>query len=216
MEAAKKFSEENREKLASESEKITGTYDKLMTDQALKGEAQRRILNSTQSQITQFINQYASDYEMLGTTLGESLYSGISKKVKNITGYVDRIAAASDTQTEKTLAAGKLESYVKNSKNRKSAIENINSLMNSFTASLDGIAVKAARYKNRLAVVANDAAEKYYQTNNTVYHNQNNSVIRPIDINTTVNFNDKVDSPVEVKRQIEYFSQQLAKEIQEI
>ena len=216
MEAAKKFSEENREKLAAESEKITGTYDKLMTDQALKGEAQRRILNSTQSQITQFINQYASDYEMLGTTLGESLYSGISKKVKNITGYVDRIAAASDTQTEKTLAAGKLESYVKNSKNRKSAIENINSLMNSFTASLDGIAVKAARYKNRLAVVANDAAEKYYQTNNTVYHNQNNSVIRPIDINTTVNFNDKVDSPVEVKRQIEYFSQQLAKEIQEI
>ena len=65
-----------------------------------------------------------------------------------------------------------------------------------------------------MAVTANAAADRYYEVQKQYYNTStNNNISKPVVINMTVNFNEKVNSPVQVRREMEGISQQLAKEI---
>ena len=126
-------------------------------------------MENTQDEIVKLINSYAEDYEMLGQSLGERLYSGMTSKVDDINAYINKVAQRTDN---------------------------------------------AAALKSQMAVTANAAADRYYEVQKQYYNTStNNNISKPVVINMTVNFNEKVNSPVEVRRQMESFSQQLAKEI---
>ena len=168
-----------------------------MNDIALQGEAKKFILENTQDEIVKLINSYAEDYEMLGQSLGERLYSGMTSKVDDINAYINKVAQRTDTAGERTVAANRLNAYIQ-----------------SVADTVNQISANAAALKNQMAVTANAAADRYYEVQKQYYNTStNNNISKPVVINMTVNFNEKVNSPVEVRRQMESFSQQLAKEI---
>ena len=193
----RKISSENQEQLQNQKNTISETYGKLMNDIALQGEAKKFILENTQDEIVKLINSYAEDYEMLGQSLGERLHSGMTSKVDDINAYINTVAQRTDTAGERTIAANRLNAYIK-----------------SVADTVNQISANAAALKSQMAVTANAAADKYYEVQKQYYNTStNNNISKPIVINMTVNFNEKVNSPVEVRRQMESFSQQLAKEI---
>lgn len=193
----KAISSENQERLQNQKNTISETYSKLMNDIALQGEAKKFILENTQDEIVKLINSYAEDYEMLGQSLGERLYTGMTSKVDDINAYINKVAQRTDTAGERTIAANRLNAYIK-----------------SVADTVNQISANAAALKSQMAVTANAAADKYYEVQKQYYNTStNNNISKPIVINMTVNFNEKVDSPVEVRRQMESFSRQLAKEI---
>ncbi len=193
----KAISAENQERLQNQKNTISETYGNLMNDIALQGEAKKFILENTQDEIVKLINSYAEDYEMLGQSLGERLYSGMTSKVDDINAYINTVAQRTDTAGERTVAANRLNAYIK-----------------SVADTVNQISANAAALKNQMAVTANAAADRYYEVQKQYYNTStNNNISKPVVINMTVNFNEKVNSPVEVRRQMESFSQQLAKEI---
>ena len=191
------ISSENQTQLQKQKETVSATYSELMNDIALQGEAQKFIIENTQDEIVKLINSYASEYEMLGKTLGERLYSGMTSKVDDINAYINTVAQRTDTAGERTVAANRLNAYIK-----------------SVADTVNGISKNAAALKNQMAVTANAAADRYYEVQKQYYNTtSNNSVNKPVTVNMTVNFNEKVDSPVQVRREMESISRQLAKEI---
>ncbi len=226
QEAVRKLSSDNQTRLENGKSDISAKYDKYLNDFALQGEARNFILNNSSSQITSLINRYASDYEMLGTSLGESLYQGISKKVDNIIKYVDNITLATDTMSEKAKAAFELKNNSASVQRQadylqklipsaSSSAQKINSVINDFASKIDYFSSGVSAYKQRLAVTANAAADKYYRTKNQYYSNTNSTKndSKTVNVYLTANFNDKVDSPVKVKRQLESFGYEIAKQI---
>ncbi len=193
----RKISSENQERLQNQKSTISETYGKLMNDIALQGEAKKFILENTQDEIVKLINSYAEDYEMLGQSLGERLYSGMTSKVDDINAYINKVAQRTDTAGERTVAANRLNAYIQ-----------------SVADTVNQISANAAALKSQMAVTANAVADRYYEVQKQYYNTStNNNISKPVVINMTVNFNEKVNSPVEVRRQMESFSQQLAKEI---
>ena len=191
------ISSKNQEQLQKQKETVSATYSELMNDIALQGEAQKFIIENTQDEIVKLINSYASEYEMLGKTLGERLYSGMTSKVDDINAYINTVAQRTDTAGERTVAANRLNAYIK-----------------SVADTVNNISANAAALQNQMAVTANTAADRYYEVQKQYYNTtSNNSVNKPVTVNMTVNFNEKVDSPVQVRREMESISRQLAKEI---
>lgn len=191
------ISAENQERLQNQKSTISETYSKLMNDIALQGEAKKFILENTQDEIVKLINSYAEDYEMLGQSLGERLYSGMTSKVDDINAYINKVAQRTDTAGERTVAANRLNAYIQ-----------------SVADTVNQISANAAALKNQMAVTANAAADRYYEVQKQYYNTStNNNISKPVVINMTVNFNEKVNSPVQVRREMEGISQQLAKEI---
>lgn len=226
QEAVRKLSSDSQTKLENGRNDISERYDKYLNDFALQGEAKSFILNNSSSQTASLINEYASDYEMLGTSLGESLYQGISKKVDNIISYVDNIAAATDKESEKATASFELKNntaLVQRQANYlqkiipsvSNAAQKIDSVINDFAAKIDSFSSGVSAYKQKLAVTADAAANKYYRTQKQYYNSTNtaNSNSKTVNVYLTANFNDKVDSPVQVKRQLESFGYEIAKQI---
>lgn len=193
----RKNSSENQERLQNQKSTIFETYGKLMNDIALQGEAKKFILENTQDEIVKLINSYAGDYEMLGQSLGERLYSGMTSKANDINSYINKVAQRTDTVGERTVAANRLNAYIQ-----------------SVADTVNQISANAAALKSQMAVTANAAADRYYEVQKQYYNTtSNNSVNKSVTVNMTVNFNEKVDSPVQVRREMEGISQQLAKEI---
>ena len=193
----RKISSENQEQLQKQKNTISTTYSKLMNEIALQGEAKKFILENTQDEIVKLINSYAEDYEMLGQSLGERLYSGMTSKVDDINAYINTVSQRTDTAGERTVAANRLNAYIK-----------------SVTDTVNQISANAAALKSQMAVTANAAADRYYEVQKQYYNTtSNNSVNKSVTVNMTVNFNEKVDSPVQVRREMEGISQRLAKEI---
>ncbi len=193
----KAISAENQERLQNQKNTISETYGNLMNDIALQGEAKKFILENTQDEIVKLINSYAEDYEMLGQSLGERLYSGMTSKVDDINAYINTVAQRTDTAGERTVAANRLNAYIK-----------------SVADTVNQISANAAALKNQMAVTANAAADRYYEVQKQYYNNSvSNNVSKPVIVNMTVNFNEKVNSPVQIRREMEGISQQLAREI---
>ena len=190
------ISSKNQEQLQKQKETVSATYSELMNDIALQGEAQKFIMENTQDEIVKLINSYASEYEMLGKTLGERFYSGMTSKVDDINAYINTVAQRTDTAGERTIAANRLNAYIK-----------------SVADTVNGISKNAAALKNQMAITANAAADRYYEVQKQYYSTSTNNISKPVTVNMTVNFNEKVDSPVQVRREMESISRQLAKEI---
>lgn len=226
QEAAKKLSAQQQELLTAQKDETLRQYEELMSDFALQAAARKTILNSEQKEIINLINTYASDYEMLGTTIGESMYNAFAKQVDDIVAYVDTVAKKTDTIIERNDASRALNRYVNQSEQRQEAVEQnsvdkaeginkIQEAVSSFAKMIDQISASAADYKNQMAVVASAAADKYYSTQQKYYsESSQNTVNQPAtNLYMTVNFNDKVDSPIQVKRQLEAAANEIAKQI---
>ena len=224
QEEAKELSKAKQEEIQNTKAEMSARYDELMTDFALQGEAKKFILESSQDEITQLINSYASDYEMLGTTLGESLYNGISKKVGDIVEYVDDIAKKTDTQAERDKAAKALEKYVSSGAAQGSvkepavipAANKVISFADSFSDILRRISESASLYKQQMSSVADSSAMHFYQTQRNYSTNSSTNSTRnskTINVNTTVNFQRQVDSPAQMKRRLEGILVDVAKQM---
>ncbi len=230
MDNIKEISQNNQDSLNDKKDAIAEKYDKLTSDFALKAEAQQTILKSSQKELIKLINSYAPEYEMAGTSLGEALYNGFKSKTSNISGYVSTITAGVDNATswEKKQAAKNAESFWKSensyyksllstSANKSSDVKKTQSVLDKLAARVDNllnsISSTATAYKNQMAITANAAADRYYNTQQYYTNSTQSNSKSATNIYMTVNFNDKVDSPIEVKRQMEYVSQQLAKQI---
>lgn len=230
MDNIKQISQNNQDSLNNTKEAIAEKYDKLTSDFALKAEAQQTILKSSQKDLIKLINSYAPEYEMAGTSLGEALYNGFKSKTSNISNYVSAITSAVDkaTVSEKKQSAKNAESFWKSGSsyynsllstaaNKSSDVKQTQSILDKLAARVDSllnsISSTATAYKNQMAITANAAADRYYSTQQYYTNSTQSKVSSPTNIYMTVNFNDKVDSPIEVKRQMEYVSQQLAKQI---
>ena len=212
----RKISADNQERLQKQKETISKEYDERMTDTALQGEARKIVLQSSQEELISLINDYAGDYEMLGKSIGERIYDGMASKTDDIVSYVDKIAKKTDNEKERADKARDLERFSSDSDNFTSTLaDKFQSAVSGFERTLNQISANAASRKQQLATTANAAADQYYQIQQKYYNStQNqNTVSKPVSINVTANFNNKVDSPVEVRRQLEELSQRLAKEI---
>lgn len=207
-ENVRQTSQERQAALQKEKDDMSEQYETRMSDFALQEQARKTILENSQADIIKLINTYAKDYEMLGSTLGESLYSGISKKVRDIVGYVDTVAQKTDTQSERVSAAMKLQQYFTDSGKRLSSTKSGAAAFD-FAEMIGGIRA----YQSQLTAVAGSAAEPYYTQKNYYADNQNESTVKNVTVNMTVNLSDKSGSPIELRRQFEDISYQLAKEV---
>lgn len=212
-EAIKKVSSENQGILQNQKSSTEEQYSSLMNDFALRGEAQKFIFEHTQDEIIRLINTYASDYEMLGTALGESLYNGIHQKTEDIVSFVSRIASRTDTAEEKIKAADMLENYLSSADSRKPSVSGVRDIVNYFASVLEQISLSASAYKRQMAVTANAAADQYYSVQKNYSSSQQTSISKPVDIQMNVYVNGSSDSPVTLRRQFEDISRQLAAEI---
>lgn len=210
MDSVRTLSSAKRDELADAKNQISSSYSELINDMALQGEAKELILNSSQDELVRLINQYAPSYEMLGQSLGESLYSGMAGRVGDISEYVSKISSRTDTQSERKTAAAKLNTYSDGANKRLSACD-LTSCLNV----IDQLTANVANYKNQMALTANAAADSYYNTTQKYYQN---SVLRMVsqpvnNIYMTVNFNGQVSSPIQIKRQMQSVAYDIARQI---
>ena len=218
--AAQQLSSDQQEALRSRKDSVSQQYDKLMTDIALQGEARRMILSGSQQELTQLINTYAPEFEMLGTKLGESLYDSFRSKTGSIVDFVDKIAQRTDTNTERQNAAALLMRYGEGTSDRMKLLDRSYSViyaeerLKKITDQLFSGVSLVTGYKNRLSSAANTAADHYYLRTGGPSASEN-SVSSPKTINVymTANFNGQVDSPVQVKRQMESLGYEIARQI---
>lgn len=193
----------------------------------MQSEAEKYILNHSQSDIATLINSYAKDYDLNSSKLSDVFYNGFKQKINNVLSFTDRIASSTDTVSERTNAANLLNNYLSGSSDRDNIINNrsvsassaaskINSFIKGFSETLNNISSSALLRKNDLAFTANSAADRYYQTQKTTYYQSNKGFLsndKTINVYMTVNFNEKVDSPIKVKREMENIGYDIAKQI---
>ena len=72
-----------------QADEIERLYDERMQAAALRAEAEKLLMSSTQQEIIDLIAAYAPDYNATGKTLGEKLYQGFMDKVGNLTQWFD-------------------------------------------------------------------------------------------------------------------------------
>ena len=192
IEAAQKKAEEQRDALEKEKDKIGETYDELLKDANLRAEAERAIMEQSQKQIVEMIKSYAPDYDLAGQSIGEKLVDGFMKKVGDIEKYFDSIQ-------------DKITSYQQD-------------MANVATKAADDFWKGRAEYEKKItAEAAKVQAESGGMT----------GVIADIrdylsgekkpqgfgQYSLEVNFNQPVESPVEMRRQLEKAMQELARKV---
>lgn len=91
MEAAKETSQKQQEALEKELEELDKVYDELTKDFALRAEAEKAIMNSTQKEIIELIKSYAPEYDLAGQSIGEKLAEGFKAKAGSIVEYLDNL-----------------------------------------------------------------------------------------------------------------------------
>lgn len=225
--AAHNLSDSNQTNLNEYKQDLTAKYSELINSKALQSEAEKYILNHSQSDIATLINSYAKDYDLNSSKLSDVFYNGFKQKINNVLSFTDRIASSTDTVSERTNAANLLNNYLSGSSDRDNIINNrsvsassaaskINSFIKGFSETLNNISSSALLRKNDLAFTANSAADRYYQTQKTTYYQSNKGFLsndKTINVYMTVNFNEKVDSPIKVKREMENIGYDIAKQI---
>lgn len=91
MEEAKETSQKQQEALEKELEELDKVYDELTKDFALRAEAEKAIMNSTQKEIIELIKSYAPEYDLAGQSIGEKLAEGFKAKAGSIVEYLDNL-----------------------------------------------------------------------------------------------------------------------------
>lgn len=215
--AAQQLSAERQKSLAQEKESVTQKYDSLTTNAALQGEAKKLLLNSSQQELTSLINTYAPEVEMLGQKLGESLYEAFRSKSSNIVSWVDRIAQNTDTAAKRSNAADLLERYIAGAESRQQSLQSnspeqaqkaLETMFNRYLTTVPAVSA----YKNQMAVTADTTAQKIIAPSHTTVTGDTVST-QTVNVYLTANFNGQVDSPVQVRRQLEQWGYSIAKQL---
>lgn len=105
MAAVEKKAEEEIGKLEEESGRIDSVYDQLTDSASLAAEAQKMIMQSSQTGILDLLASYAPDYEATGRSLGEKLYEGFAAAMGDITAYFESLDRQFEAMVERTQQA---------------------------------------------------------------------------------------------------------------
>lgn len=171
MEAAKETASKQEEALKDQLDELDKTYDELTKDFALRAEAEKAIMNSTQQEIIDLIKSYAPEYDLAGQTIGEKLVDGFKTKTGGIIDY------------------------------------------------LDGLMKKVQDYQANIAYTANQAADKFWADRKQYEQQLAASAAPPVMkasspvVNMTVEINQPVQSPIEMRRQLEKVAQQIGRQL---
>ncbi len=215
--AAQQLSAERQKSLAQEKESVTQKYDSLTSNAALQGEAKKLLVNSSQQELTSLINTYAPEVEMLGQKLGESLYEAFRSKSSNIVSWVDRIAQNTDTAAKRSNAADLLERYIAGAESRQQSLQSnspeqaqkaLETMFNRYLTTVPAVSA----YKNQMAVTADTTAQKIIAPSHTTVTGDTVST-QTVNVYLTANFNGQVDSPVQIRRQLEQWGYSIAKQL---
>lgn len=171
METTKETSQKQQDALKEELEDLDKTYDELTKDFALRAEAEKAIMNSTQKEIVDLIKSYAPEYDLAGQSIGQKLADGFKAKAGSIVDY------------------------------------------------LDGLMKKVQEYQANIAYTANQAADKFWADRKKYEQQIAASVAPPVVktsspvVNMTVQINQPVQSPIEMRRQLERVSDQIGRQL---
>ncbi len=87
---------------------IEEAYAERLTDASLQAEAEKLIMEGSQEELLALLSTYATDYDAVGQTLGESLLEGFQSKVGDITtwfeSFNDQLATLQEQWTSTALA----------------------------------------------------------------------------------------------------------------
>lgn len=171
METTKETSQKQQDALKEELEDLDKTYDELTKDFALRAEAEKAIMNSTQKEIVDLIKSYAPEYDLAGQSIGQKLADGFKAKAGSIVDY------------------------------------------------LDGLMKKVQEYQANIAYTANQAADKFWADRKKYEQQIAASVAPPVVktsspvVNMTVQINQPVQSPIEMRRQLERVADQIGRQL---
>lgn len=170
LDKVKETSAQQQDALRAELDKLNETYDQLTSSFALRAEAEKAIMESSQKEIIQMIKSYAPEYDLAGQSIGEKLAEGFQKKAGGIMDYFEHVAQSIQS------------------------------------------------YQNSLASAANQAADHFWAARKA-YDQQIAAGAAPAigraaaPVVMTVNFNQPVQSPVEMKRALDKVAGDLARRI---
>lgn len=188
----KETSSAQQDALQKELETLDKQYAELTKDFNLRAEAEKAIMESTQKEILEMIKSYAPEYDLAGQSIGEKLADGFKKKVGDIAAYMENMVGRI-TDYQKKLAA-------------------------TANAAADDFWKSRAEYEKKMAALsAGAAADRLWE--NKVKHElyAADSPLGPgrqaACVNMTVNFNRPVESPIEMKRQMDRVAADLARRI---
>ncbi|MEE3404915.1 MAG: hypothetical protein VZR73_12605, partial [Acutalibacteraceae bacterium] len=157
------------------------------------------------------------EVEMLGQKLGESLYEAFRSKSSNIVSWVDRIAQNTDTAAKRSNAADLLERYIAGAESRQQSLQSnspeqaqkaLETMFNRYLTTVPAVSA----YKNQMAVTADTTAQKIIAPSHTTVTGDTVST-QTVNVYLTANFNGQVDSPLQVRRQLEQWGYSIAKQL---
>ena len=79
--------------LDREQEAIEAAYADRMEEAALRAEAEKLILSQSQDELLSLLEQYATDYDALGQTLGEKLLDGFARGAGDVAAWFEDFSA---------------------------------------------------------------------------------------------------------------------------
>lgn len=167
IDSVKEQSNAQKDLLQTELDAIAENYEKLMSSYSLENEAYKMMLSKSQNEIVSFIGSYAPEYELLGQTLGEKLYTGLKNKISNIDYYFQQIQLGWQA------------------------------------------------YANRTATEAHQAVDRFWASRAEYEQKLNTMSSAPPDVNLTVIFNERVESPVQVARKMEEVTNNLVNQLRQ-
>ena len=167
IDSVKEQSNAKKDLLQAELDAIAENYEKLMSSYSLENEAYKIMLSKSQNEIVSFIGSYAPEYELLGQTLGEKLYTGLKNKISNIDYFFQQIQLGWQA------------------------------------------------YANRTATEAHQAVDRFWASRAEYEQKLNTMSSAPPDVNLTVIFNERVESPVQVARKMEEVTNNLVNQLRQ-
>lgn len=216
---ARTVSKEKQNALREQKTSISEKYNTLMSDKALEGEARNMFLNNSSKEISEFIGTYAPEFDLLGTKLGERIYEAFKSRIGDVSGFADKITAAVDNDSGRTKATSELKAWSSLSGQRSRELEknfSTQALKNKIVEMLDKYSAPiktVSEYKGMLAYTANSAADRFYDSSGGKIQTSSGGTAKTVNVYLTANFNGQVNSPVQVKRQLESVGQEIAKQI---
>ena len=104
LEGTKSTADARREALQNELDTINENYDALTSELSLRAQAEKVLMEESQSDIVKLIKSYAPEYELAGETIGERLYNGLKSKVDSISSYIEGIIGGISAYQSKVAA----------------------------------------------------------------------------------------------------------------
>lgn len=102
---ANEISQEEQRVLREQQQANNEYYAELMKDAALRAEAEKQMMASTQDEILQLMRDYLPDYDALGQSMGERLVDGFRSKVGDIDTWMQAMMGGLGSQQSAAAAA---------------------------------------------------------------------------------------------------------------